>query len=175
MLPKRPGCSGPPCPSISQTQTCRQNNSWSQRGRNPSPYSPPRYTSPALQLHLCCTQTPRSARSNFHPAASCCCRGRSRTGQSTAGGWPELAVVHVLILFSLVLTFAVWDSAVVPALPANVVGVLGARHIAPRPTVLLVWVPAEVVRPSPLAHLAVPPVAQVGFRPLLAGGSGLRD
>ena len=58
---------------------------------------------------------------------------------------------------------------------ANVVGVLGARHIAPGPTVLLVWVPAEVVRPSPLAHLAVPPVAQVGFGPLLAGGSGLRN
>ena len=76
-----------------------------------------------------------------------------------------------LILF----TFAVWNSAVVPALSANVVGVLGARHIAPGPAVLLVWVPAEVVRPSPLAHLAVPPVAQVGFGPLLAGGSRQRD
>ena len=83
---------------------------------------------------------------------------------------------QILWSFCLILfTFAVWNSAVVPALSANVVGVLGARHIAPWPAVLLVWVPAEVVRPSPLAHLAVPPVAQVGFGPLLAGGSRQRD
>ena len=83
---------------------------------------------------------------------------------------------QILWSFCLILfTFAVRDSAVVPSLSANVVGVLGARHIAPGSTVLLVWVPTEVVRPSPLAHLAVPPVAQVGFGPLLAGGSGLCD
>ena len=76
--------------------------------------------------------------------------------------WHELTVVHVWILSSLVLTFkvkryiihvvssfeltlAVWNGTVVPALEADVVGVLGARHVAPRPAVSLVRVSAVVV------------------------------
>merc|ERR550517_1986226 len=59
--------------------------------------------------------------------------------------WHELTVVHVRILSSLVLTLAVRNGTVVPALEADVVRVLGARHVAPRPAVSLVRVSAVVV------------------------------
>ena len=62
------------------------------------------------------------------------------------------------------------DVTVRPALGTAVVGVLGARHVAPGED-RVVRIPTEVVRPPPFSHLAVHPVAQVGIGPLVTGGS----